>query len=81
MTLYLMREGKPVRLSVVVGPDGGEYLVEVLPGGGWAIPGGKWSWELFAAHAPREHLEAALAWLDARKREKERSNNDRDPLR
>jgi hypothetical protein len=65
MELYLMREGKPVRLSVVTGPHGGEYVVEVLPGGRWTIPGGRWSWELFCAHAPREQLEEALAWLQS----------------
>jgi hypothetical protein len=75
MKLYLVRDGALVPLAVVTGPDGGEYLVEVLPGGGWAIPGGKWSWELFVAHAPREHLEAALAWLDA---EKERGQRGRE---
>ncbi len=54
-----MDVGQPEgRRVVVTGPRGGEYEIDLLPDGRWAIPAGRESWEKFAYNAPEE-----LLWL------------------
>jgi hypothetical protein len=58
-----MNEGRQGRRVLVTGPRGGEYTIELLPNGRWAIPAGRESWETFAYNAPEELLRLVLADL------------------
>jgi len=57
------RERRPAQRCRVTAPGGGEYELDLMPDGTWAIPADEDAWRAFLAHAPVEYLQRALMSL------------------